>query len=182
MCPDILGRSTCLGLLGICVVIEIIHPGVNFFIAPRRCILTLCLGVMRAYFVLVDGSAFRLHLSVFDPFLKFFFLADDVLAKIVVEVSDVDICFFEDLLNLTVIGFIEIHLCLVLVLPLLQLGSLALLDALLVHRRPFCEVHLLDDVFLEHEGVDLALEVIVAAVGSTLQDFDGELFMICFTI
>ena len=119
---------------------------------------------MGSDFVFIDGTALTLHFPVFDALLQFFLLADDIFSEIGVEGFDLNLSFLQNLLNFAVIGFIEVHLRLMLIFSFLQLYPLALLDGRLGHLFAGGEVHLLDNMFFEHEGVDFSFEVVVAGV------------------
>jgi hypothetical protein len=60
------------------------------------------------------------------------------------------------------------------VLASLEVSTFGVLEGLGVDLASG-EMHLLDDVLLEHEGVDLALEVVVSLVGRPLQHLHRHL-------
>ena len=116
------------GGLFLTVIVEIFHSRVYlFFPGWSFCLL----GIVRTYFVFIYRTTLTLHLSVFDSFLEFLLLTQNVLSQVVVECFYLDFSLLEDLLHLCVIGFVKVHLGFVLVLSLVQLGSLALLYGLL---------------------------------------------------
>jgi hypothetical protein len=86
---------------------------------------------------------------------------------------DLQLRLLEDFLHFIGVGFIEVHLGFVLVLPRLQLGLGAVFQCLFVGHFASRKVHLLNDVLLEHQRVNLALEIVVSFVRRTLQHFDS---------
>jgi hypothetical protein len=79
----------------------------------------------------------------------------------------------EDFLHFVGIGFIEIHLGFMLVLSCLQLGFRTVFERLFIRHFASRKMHLLNDVLLEHQGVNLALEIVISFVRRTLQHFDS---------
>ena len=75
-----------------------------------------------------------------------------------------NLSFLQNFLNFTIIGFIEIHLRFMLIFSFLQFCSLALLDGSLGHLFTGGKVHLLYNMFFEHEGVNFSFEVVVAGI------------------
>ena len=106
---------------------------------------------MRLDFELRHASTFRLQFPILDPLLKLFLLSHYILPYVSIECLHLQFCLLEYLLHLVIVGFIEIHLRLMFILPRLQIRLEAVIKRLLVDRPSCCEVHLLDDVLLEHE-------------------------------
>lgn len=70
---------------------------------------------------------------------------------------------------------------LVLILSGLQISTLAVLEGLGIDLAS-SQMHLLDYVLLKHEGVDLALEVVVSLVRCAFQDLHCQLRQQILTI
>ena len=77
---------------------------------------------MRLNFKLIDTATLRLHLSIFDPLFQVLLLGHNICPDIGIEIFDLQLCLLEDFLHFIGVGFIEVHLGFVLVLPRLQLG------------------------------------------------------------
>ena len=75
-----------------------------------------------------------------------------------------NLSFLQNFLNFAIISFIEIHLSLMLIFSFLQFCSLTFLNGSLGHLFTGGEVHLLNYMFFEHEGVNFSFEVVVAGV------------------
>lgn len=85
-----------------------------------------------------------------------------------IKVSYLQLCLFDDLLYLGIVGFVKEDMRFMFVFSCVEISSLAILQRLLIHLAS-SQVHLLNDVFFEHERVNLPLEIIVSLVCCALQ-------------
>lgn len=77
---------------------------------------------MRLNFELRHTATFRFQLPILDPLLKLLLLSHYILPYIAIDSLHLQFCLLNDLLHLGIVSFIEIYLCLMFILPRLQIS------------------------------------------------------------